>query len=196
MPAWPSVDIFRLGMQAVCALLLSAPALLAQAQAGEFEIQAARVHLKDNVYRLDAEISYALSAETLKALHNGISLPLVLSLEVTRERWYMWDESVAKLKQRYQLQYYQLSNEYKLTYQNTGIQENFNTLGAALGTLGRIRDFPLLDAHLVQSGQAYQVHLQSYLDIESLPAPLRPVAYLSPEWRLASNRYTCPLKSS
>ena len=40
---------------------------------------------------------------------------------------------------------------------------------------------------------AYSVRLQASLDIEALPLPLRPLAYVSPSWHLSSEWYTWDL---
>jgi hypothetical protein len=164
--------------------------------AGEFVVNSAHTRLQNNLYLLDADITYRLSGEVIDALLNGVTIILELRIEVNKKRWYAWDVSVAELRQRYQLKYHMLTNQYMLTWLNTGVQENFAKLDTAMRQLGKLMDFPLLDAHLVENGEHYQVYLQTWLDIEALPAPLRPVAYFSPQWRLTSNRYTCPLEPS
>lgn len=161
---------------------------------GDFSINYAQTRLVDNLYLLDAKLHYKLPEVPLEALQNGVALTFVLTIIVERERWYMWDEQIAILKQRYQLKYHAFSKQYVLTYLNTGIQVTFSTLEAILIQLGQLEDFPLLDKHLVSENEVYWVHLQTYLDIESLPVPLRPIAYLSSQWRLSSNWYLCPLQ--
>jgi hypothetical protein len=161
---------------------------------GDFSISYAQTRLVDNLYLLDAKLHYELPEIPLEALQNGVTLTFVLTIIVERERWYMWDEQIAVLKQRYQLKYHAFSKQYVLTYLNTGIQTTFSTLEAILIQLGQLEDFPLLDKHLVSENEVYWVHLQTYLDIESLPVPLRPIAYLSSQWRLSSNWYLCPLQ--
>ena len=161
---------------------------------GDFSISYAQTRLVDNLYLLDAKLHYKLPEIPLEALQNGVALTFVLTIIVERERWYMWDEQIAILKQRYQLKYHAFSKQYVLTYLNTGIQVTFSTLEAILIQLGQLEDFPLLDKHLVADNEVYWVHLQTYLDIESLPVPLRPIAYLSSQWRLSSNWYLCPLQ--
>jgi len=111
---------------------------------------------------------------------------------VERERRFLWNETITTLNQRYQLQYNHLHRQYLVKYLNTGIKENFLTLTTALTSLGKLVDFPLLDRHLLKAG-TYWVNSQIYLDIESLPVPLRPIAYLSSKWRLKSDWYLCPL---
>ncbi|OUD12118.1 hypothetical protein TPSD3_13400 [Thioflexithrix psekupsensis] len=161
----------------------------------EFSIHYANTRLSDKVYLLDAQLNYHLTDAPKEALHNGVALTLVLTILVQRERWYFLNETVATLRQQYQLGYNSLAEQYSVTYLNTGIEETFPTLEAALLKLGTLKNFPLLDSHLIAPDQTYWVHLQSRLDIEALPAPLRPVAYFSAQWRLVSDWYLCPLQA-
>lgn len=159
----------------------------------EFSINYARTHLVEEVYLLDADLSYGLTEVVLEALQNGVPLTLVLTIVVKRERWYFWDEKIATLRQRYQLKYYAFSQQYVVKNLNTEIRNYFSSLHAALQALEHLTSFPLIDKQLIKPNQQYQVHLQTHLDIESLPVPLRPIAYLSSQWRLSSRWYLCPL---
>ena len=174
--------------------MLSISLLVSNTAFAEFSIQHAETRLVEKVYQLDAKLNYQLTDEVKKALNNGVSIPLVLSIEIRRERWYIWDEKIASLKQRYQLKYYALSRQYVIHYQNTGVQKAFSSIEAALKYLGELIDFPLLDKTLVKSNDSYIVYLKTYLDIEALPVPLRPIAYFSSEWRLTSEWFACPLQ--
>jgi hypothetical protein len=100
---------------------------------------------------------------------------------------------MASLEQRYQLRYHALSHQYLLQNINSGAFYAFHTLEAALGTLGSLQDFPLIDKQLVEKGEEYEVLLHAELDIEALPSPLRPLAYITPAWRLDSDWYTWSL---
>jgi hypothetical protein len=160
----------------------------------EFSISYAKTQLVDDVYLLNAQLHYGLTETVLEALQNGIPLTLVVTILVQRERWYLWDENLAILKQRYQFKYYAFSNQYVITYLNTGIQETFTTLDSALTKLNTLENFPLIDKHFINHGEKYKVYLQIHLDIESLPVPLRPIAHLSSQWRLSSDWYSCHLQ--
>lgn len=160
---------------------------------GHFEIVQASTGVQDTVYTLDAQLSFRLSQEAEEALHNGVSLVLVLEVNVRQERSYLWDDSLATLEQRYHLSHHNLSDRYIIDNENIGVRNSFPSLYAALNSLGRVQRLPLLDRSLIEPGKRYYVELSSYLDIEALPAPLRPAAYLSPAWRLTSETYVCPL---
>ncbi len=159
----------------------------------EFYVRRAETHLEEGVYRLDARIQYRFSEESLEALRSGVAITIVVGIDVERRRQYLWNETVASLRQRYQLSHHALSARYILTNLNTGISTSYATYEGAVDSLGRLDAFPLIDAELLDPEQDYLVELKTYLDIEALPAPLRPVAYFSSAWRLSSDAFTCPL---
>jgi len=158
-----------------------------------FTVAYAQTRLVDQVYHLDAQFSYELSPEARKALLSGVQLTLVLDIEVYRKRWYWWDAKIANITQRYLLKYHMLTKRFVLKWLNTGVQKNYSALRGALNELESIKNFPLLDSQLVDANEVYSVALQTYLDIEALPPPLRPVAYFSQEWHLSSERFLCLL---
>ena len=59
--------------------------------------------------------------------------------------------------------------------------------------LGQINNLPLIDARLLNPELRYQVKVRAHLDIESLPAPMRPLAYISSDWQLDSDWVSWPL---
>ncbi len=165
-------------------LLLAAAA--GAAEPGLFRITQADTRLADGVFLLSARIDYRLSPEALEALDSGVPLFVVLDIRVERQRRWWWNSTVARLQQRYLLLYHALSEKYVVHSLNSGAQANYRSLAEALAALGRIEDLPLMDSNLLESGADYRVRMRAYLDIEALPAPLQPLAYLSPGWRLQS----------
>lgn len=162
--------------------------------ADDFPISEIHTRLQDNVYLLDAYIDYRLSDRVIEALNNGVPITLHVDIEIQRKRRWWLNADLATLQQRYELSFHALSHQYLLQNINSGAFYSFHTLDGALENLGRLNGFPLLDRQLVETDEEYLVHLHAALDIEALPSPLRPLAYISPEWRLDSDWYTWSLK--
>jgi len=177
----------------VSAVALASVTGLATADSPRFRVIHARTVLVDQVYRLEASLSYRFSAEALDALRNGVPLTLILDIEVYQPRRYLWENVLADLKQRYQIQYHALSDKYLLRNQNSGSQATFATLDGALASLGDIGEIPIIDAHLLSPGERYMVRVRSRLDIDKLPVPLRLEAYVSTDWWLTSGWYSWDL---
>ena len=165
-------------------------------QAAEFTVRDAQTRLLDGVYHLEADIRYQLSDPIHEALANGVPITISLQVVIEQQRDYIWNKTLAHLQQHYSVQYHALSGQYIIKDLNRGRQQSFRSLNSALQTLGEIRELPLLDQSLLKEPDAvYQVRLRSEIDINSLPAPLRPKAWLSHEWKLKSEWFLCPLSS-
>ena len=158
-----------------------------------FVVEQAGSQVAEEVYVLNARISYHFNPDVLEALESGVPLTIRLNVEVLRPREWLWDETFTSLVQRYQLQYHALTQQYLVKNLNSGIQYNFPTRQASLEALGEISELPLLDKRLLDPGTPYTVRLRADLDVESLPGPLRLLAYVSPQWRVQSEWYSWPL---
>ena len=162
---------------------------LGLAWADGFSVQRVHTYLAQDVYRLDADLKLEFSPASLEAMRNGVPLTLELEMRVRQVRDWVWDEDLAHVVQRYRLEYHALSGQYLLVNLNSSTRQSYPTLGMATDRIARIRDFPLLDRSLLQTKQLYYGELRLKLDIESLPAPLRPLAYISSDWWLSSEWY-------
>ncbi|MEZ5589653.1 MAG: DUF4390 domain-containing protein [Gammaproteobacteria bacterium] len=169
-------------------LLISPPAWTAG-----FNIIRATTRLEQAVYVLDADIAYDLSPAVADALNNSVPLTIQLDMQIQRNRPMLWDETVAALQQRFRITYHALAQQYVVANLNSDQQYSFPPVKPPSEFVGRIRDFPLLDRSLLQPDQRYMISLRAELDIEALPAPYAPQAYLSTAWRLTSDWYTWPL---
>lgn len=159
-----------------------------------FYIRRAETRLQDGVYLMEARVSYRFSQPALEALDNGVPLTVLFEIDIERRRDYLWNETVTSLEQRYRLEYHALSDRYLVVNVNTGVSKPYQNLDTALERLGRLHDFPLLDGQLLKRGEQYFGKLKVLLDIEALPAPLRPLAYFSSSWRLSSETYRWTLQ--
>ena len=138
------------------------------------------------VYSLNADLEYALGSEPLEALANGVPIVFELQIEVREPRRLLPDATLASLRQRYRFKFLSLTQRYLVTNLNTNERNSFRSREEALEFLGHIRDLPILDRALLDPREAYLVRMRVILDIESLPAPLRLLAYLSSQWRISS----------
>jgi hypothetical protein len=194
--AWPAVWL------AVCSLLLviTEPSTSApdEIEAG-FDIRNARTELVDGVYLLDADISFVFSEDALEAIENGVPVTIILEMQVLRERGLVWDnlwwdKEVAHLEAKFRIETRPLSNTYLLRNVNSGETQVYGSFNELVVGLGKIRNFPLIDKYLIDKQSRHYLRLRALLDIESLPSPMRPLAYLSSLWRLESDWYEWPIE--
>ncbi len=177
----------------VALLVFSGLALEATAATSLFTVHNAKTELVGDIYRLDANLELKLTPQALTALNNGVTLTVILDIEVYTPSRYLWDSVLASLEQRYEIQYHTLADQYLLRNINSGSQFVYSTLDATLTALGKIEKLPILDAHLLQPQKYYKVRARSRLDLSSLPAPIQLRAYISSEWWLNSGWYSWDL---
>jgi len=159
-----------------------------------FSIQSLETSLEDRVYLLSAKFNYHFSSEAIEALEHGVPLLIIVDIEIRSPRWWWSDSTIADLEQGYLLLYHALSESYVVHNLNSGTQNNFIRLDQALEFLSEIKKLPILDAKLLTPDKEYYLQVRTHLDIESLPAPMRPLAYISSDWQLESDWYEWPLQ--
>jgi len=188
-PPYPAA--FRWLCLLVGMLTLALP--VRHAVAAEFLIEQANVALDDGIYKVDATVKYHLDGKPREALDNGVPLFLELQMKILRQRQYLWDETIASLSLRHKLKYRALSQQYQLENLSTGEVESYTSLSAALSALRQLHNFPLIDQSLLDPAGHYHLELRADLDVESLPTPLRALAYVTSDWYVSSDWYRLPL---
>ncbi|ADJ29793.1 DUF4390 domain-containing protein [Nitrosococcus watsonii] len=151
-----------------------------------FNIRSASTQLVKGVYRLRAQINYPLSEDVKNAIESGIPLIINQEIEVLRLRQWLWPKTIKRIILRHQLKYHALSEQFVLTYLNQGKQRTYPNLSAAIKQLSTIKNCPLITRGELDLHQNYRIRLRTSLSIKDLPAPMRPLAYLSPQWYLDS----------
>lgn len=177
---------------ALAALLLACSA--AGAQDGGFEVRSAAARLVDGVYFVDARIDLELSDRALEALDSGVALTIQLQIEVIRKRAFLPDALVAELRQDTTLSYEPLTQRYVVRNLNSGQQQSYATLFSALSSLGRVSGLPVIDAALLARNAGHRMRLRVVLDQDTLPGPLRLIAFWSSGFRLVSEWYGWTLR--
>ena len=152
-------------------------------------VKKAELQLKNDGYLVFAEIAYQLSDKALEALQNGIPLFWDVQIRVKKRRDYLWNKTIAEKALRYRVQYHALLNMYRIRNEISGELTNFSTLSAALAMMSSIHDIRLMDKTELDPEGRYVAGIRVKFDRESLPLPLRPSAYLNPQWNLSSDWY-------
>lgn len=149
-------------------------------------IKAASLSFQDQTYLLKANINYQLSDDAIKALHNGITLTFNVDLSIIEPRKWLWDKHQMSLTLPFQIKYHTLAETYQVSNKTNNSEHNFSNLSTALHALGILNDIPI---HAMSNSKfiSANVSLKAYLNIEALPLPMRPLAYITPGWYLRSN---------
>ena len=176
------------------AAILALPALPLPAAAGGFRVESAKTHLDGETYVLDARILYGFSELALEALDNGVPLTIELHVQVRPQDAWIWDNTLLDRRLRYPIRYKPLSERFLVSQLPGDGGRSFVTRDAAVAALGELKGLPLVSASNLDPDTRYEVQLKAELDIEELPLPLRPMAYLRPSWKLSTGWTKWPIE--
>lgn len=174
----------------LCGALLAGTALAADSR---FAIRNAFAEPVAGVWNLNVIIETGLSRPALEALDEGIPLTMVLDVEISGERRFLPDATVAELQQRWRLAFDALSQRYVVTNVNSGAQATYSTQAEALEALSSIRNLPLIDADLLESGRRYEVSLRATIDIGGLPNAIKFLIFWR-DWSRSTDWYTWSIR--
>ena len=176
---------YRIRLLVLACVLCLCPAV----QAAEIAIRHASTKLLDDGYALDARIEFSFDDDIRNALDHGVELNIDVFIEIRRERKWLWDPTVKKVRRAFALQNHPLSNNYIVKDLDSGDRHQFATLPDALRFMGTIGNLRVLDAGEVEPDGKYEGFIKAELNVETLPAPLQPIAYVSGYWRTESSWY-------
>ena len=120
---------------------------------------------------LDADFAFELTPRLAEVVANGVPLYFRVEFELTRRRWYWFDETTAVRRLQLRLSYHALSRQYRLS---TGLlQQNFATLEEALNVLKRVRNWLVVERSVSPLGADYEAAVRMRLDAALLPKPFQ-----------------------
>lgn len=165
---------------AVASALTAAPA----ARADEIEVTDAQLSATEDGILLSADFAFELNPRLAEVVTNGVPLYFQVDFELTRPRWYWFDEKAAAKRIQLRLSYHALSRHYRLS---TGVlQQNFATLGEALNVLRRVRNWQVVERGTSLADADYQAAVRMRLDVALLPKPFQLSAITSRDLNLES----------
>lgn len=168
------------------ALLGAAIALFSLPTAADFSVREVQARIVDLTVTLNARLEMNLSTKTEEAVSKGIPLDVVTEFALILHRTLLWDKEIADWGLRRRLQYHALSGQYLVSGLEPDVYEveSFASLQDALAYLSSFSGMalPLTKKKKISLDNTYSLNVRVYLDIESLPSPLRPVAYTTPSW--------------
>lgn len=154
------------------------------ARADEIDVIDARLAASDEGLLLSADFAFDFSPRLQEAVANGVPLHFVIEFEMTRPRWWWFDEATASRQTQWRLSYHALSRQYRLS--SGALHQYFSTLEEALEVMRRLRNWLVLERSVQLTGPQYEVAVRMRLDTAQLPRPLQVSALTSRELRLES----------
>ena len=150
-------------------------------------VKSAEIRAEDEDYVLNAEFELTLNATLEEALHRGVPLYFILEFEVSRPRWYWFDDKVHTSSVQYRITWNALTRQYRVSSGLFG--QTLYTLEELERFLSRVNSRPVAKRDQLAKGSRYDAALRLRLDVNQLPKPFQVDALASREWTLQSDWY-------
>jgi hypothetical protein len=160
-------------------------AAAAPAHADTISVQRASLQGDGNGWNLDARFDFELNSSLEDAVNKGIPLYFTTEFELTRPRWYWFDEQPVSVTQTLRLSFQPLTREYRVS--SGGLQQGFPSLAEALAVVKHVTSWHVIDRNQVQPGQTYTASVRMQLDTALMPKPFQVDAVNNRDWTLASD---------
>lgn len=167
------------------AVVWAVACVIPAARAADPELRNVALVSSEDGQQLQFDILFELNPRLDEVVSRGVPLYFVAEFELTRQRWYWFDEALVSRDLTYRLSYNALTRQYRLA---TGaLYQNFPTLEAALRTMSRVRSWTVAERGLLKTGVAYQAKLRFRLDLAQMPKPFQVGAIGDRDWNLGTD---------
>jgi hypothetical protein len=174
--------------QALLGLLLSLALsfmTVSAAQADPIAVQRASLQADGTGWSLDARFDFDLNSSLEDAVNKGVPLYFTTDFNLSRPRWYWFDEEPVSVSQSIRLSFQPLTREYRVS--TGGLQLGFATLQEALAVVKHVTSWHVIDRNQVKPGETYNASVRMQLDIALMPKPFQIDAVNNRDWNLSSD---------
>jgi hypothetical protein len=141
----------------------------------------------DQKWTINASYQIELPPELSDAVKKGITFQFLTELNVTRGRWYWFEEKPITAVKIIKLSFQPLTQLYRV---NVGaLTLSANTLEEALIQVGAIAGWQVAELSVLDNGRQYEGVIRMRLDLSQLPKPFQINALNAREWNLSSDWY-------
>jgi uncharacterized protein DUF4390 len=165
--------------------VFAALALVPAAHAEGIAVKSAVLEAADDGLQLDADFDVQFSPRLEEAVNRGVALYFVVEFELSRPRWYWFDQKPVQYTQTYKITYTPLLRQYRLTVGS--VYQNFTRFEEVTRVLSRLRGLHVADRLALKPDVTYQAAVRMRLDTSQLPKPFQMNAIASRDWTLTSD---------
>ncbi|MBU6321857.1 MAG: DUF4390 domain-containing protein [Burkholderiales bacterium] len=178
-----------LGLTCLIVVCMTSPA-----QAQVIKVKQAELEKVESAWLLNANFGIELPPGLENALKKGVTLHFLVQFELTRSRWYWFDEKAVNVQRQVRLSHQPLINQYRINA--GGLALNANSLVEALRIAGTIGGWSVIEATAIDSDKQYEAALRMTLDLGKLPKPFQVDALNSRDWSLSGEWLRFPFNAS
>jgi len=144
----------------------------------------------DSDWLLNASFQIELSPGLEDAVQKGVVLYFQTEFDLTRSRWYWFDEKSVLVQRQTRLSYQPLTQQYRIA--SEGFTFSAKTISEALQAVGSVGGWRIMDSAQLDPSRAYIAALRMTLDLSKLPKPFQVNALNNRDWNVSSDWYRLP----
>jgi hypothetical protein len=134
---------------------------------------------------LNAAFQIELSPGLEDAIQKGVVLHFQTEFELTRSRWYWFDERPVLAVRQTRLSYQPLTRQFRIA--SGGLTFTAQTIAEALQVVGSIGGWKVIEGATLDSSKTYSAALRMSLDLGKLPKPFQVNALNNKTWNVTSD---------
>ena len=154
------------------------------------KIKSFELERSDNDWLLSATYQIELSPGLEDAVKKGVVLYFQTEFDLTRSRWYWFDEKPALIQRQTRLSYQPLTQQYRIA--SEGFTFSAKSMSEALQAVGSIGSWRVMDSSQLDPGKSYTASMRMTLDLSKLPKPFQVNALNNRDWNVSSDWYRFP----
>lgn len=166
-------------------ILIALSLFSAVANAEGIKLKSAELERVDNDWLLNATFKIELSPGLEDAVQKGVVLYFQTEFDVTRSRWYWFDEKPAMAQRLTRLSYQPMTQQYRIA--SEGFTFSAKTIFEALQIVGSIGGWRVIDGGQIDASKSYTAALRMTLDLSKLPKPFQVNALNNRDWNVTSD---------
>ena len=171
--------------QFILCALMSLSLFSAAASAEGIKLKSADLERVDSDWLLNATFQIELTPGLEDAVQKGVVLYFQTEFDVTRSRWYWFDEKPALAQRLTRLSYQPMTQQYRIA--SEGFTFSAKTMFEALQAVGSIGGWRVIDGNQIDPSKTYTAALRMTLDLSKLPKPFQVNALNNRDWNVTSD---------
>jgi len=180
--------------QLIFLCLMALSVFSTNASAEGIKIKSFELEKVDNDWLLNAAFQIELSAGLEDAVQKGVVLYFLTEFDLTRSRWYWFDEKPILTQRQTRLSYQPLTQQYRIA--SEGFTFSATTVSEALQAVGSIGGWRVIDGNQLDAGKSYTAALRMTLDLSKLPKPFQVNALNNRDWNVSSDWLRFPFSTT
>ena len=161
------------------------------------ELQALRLERQDGALTMSANWRFDLPSALEDALLKGITLYFVTDVEISQERWYVYNQRIAQAERHVRLFYQPLTRRWRVNISpqpfnvsglGMSLGQSYDTAEEAMVAVRRIVQWRIANATDYNPDAKQTISINFKLDLKQLPRPLQIGAAGQSDWNIGFNR--------